>query len=110
MKKETKIALQFLSKRSEVMSEYWSHVEYYDKLQSYILNKGEEALQALAGFYLYAIDKIEDAEKRSRMLTSTFAHDLGQQTDEWMLPRSSGYLDYFKEEIETGKKVLKHKD
>lgn len=58
-------------------------------------HKGDEALCALAGFYLYVVEKIEGEKEQTRALRSTFAHDLNGATDELLLPRSSNYLEYF---------------
>ena len=100
--KETKIALAFLSKRN-VLSDYWGQNQYVASLNQFAILKGQEALQALAGFYLYCVDTFSDDEKKqSQMISSTFAHDLGQMNDEWMLPRSSNYLKYWKKEFADG--------
>jgi isocitrate dehydrogenase len=97
LKPETEKALNFLSARNP-LTEYWSQVTYVTRLMTYINNKGENALQALAGFYVWCLDNLE-GEKISDAIASTFAHDLGQQEEKLMLPRSSSYLKFWKQEL-----------
>lgn len=87
-------AIDYLSSRN-VLNEYWDNDQYYFALQEYYEVRGDEAIMALAGFYYWCIHNIEDADKQERMLTSTFAHDLGQMYDDLMSPRSSSYLKYW---------------
>ena len=65
--KETKIALAFLSKRN-VLSDYWGQNQYVASLNQFAILKGQEALQALAGFYLYCVDTFSDDEKKQSQM------------------------------------------
>ena len=91
---ETKKALNFLAKRN-ILNDYCDQITYFSILTDYIDNKGEKYLQALAGYYLWVINNENNCDKQTRLLTSTFAHDLGQQKDEWMEPRSGNYLNFW---------------
>lgn len=96
----TKRAIRFLSERNVLADMGVSQSTYVLMLMDYIANKGEDALQALAGFYVWSIDHHEDDEdKRSRLIRSTFAHDLGEQKDKWMSPRSASYLKFWQQEM-----------
>ena len=62
----------------------------------FLTEKGENALKALKGFYLYAVENnLEESA-----ISSTLAHDLGGATDKWMLPRSDDYIKFYKSEEE----------
>jgi hypothetical protein len=100
MKEETQKALHFLTGFNPLEKLDVPKQEYTKMLIEFMELKGEEALQALAGFYLYALDNIKDYNKA---IVSTFAHDLGGRNDEWMLPRSDNYLKYWEEELSLGK-------
>lgn len=94
MTNETEKALDFLCERN-VLSDYLSQEQYFFKLLDFIEYQGGEALQKLAGFYLYCVANIDDAEKQERIVRTTFAHDLGGAKDKLMCPRSDNYLKYW---------------
>lgn len=91
-------ALDFLAERN-VLNEYLNQVEYVSYLMEFMDTHGEEAIQKLAGFYIYAIEHL-DQVKQDRAIVGTFAHDLGGRNDKFMLPRSDNYLKYWLEEME----------
>lgn len=62
-------------------------------------NKGDAAIENLAGFYIYAIDR-KEGDEASKAIETTFAHDLGGAKDKWCEPRSSGYGQFWKEEFQ----------
>lgn len=92
----TEEAFFFLAPKNPLLA-YWPDSKYIEQLTSYKKNKGAEALQSLAGFYVWTVGNLPK-EEQERALTSTFAHDLGQQNDKWMHPRSSSYLKFWKEQ------------
>ncbi len=98
MTAETDKALDFLAERN-VLSKYMGQATYVMHLIAFIDNKGEEALQALAGFYIYCIDHITDETKQSSALITTFAHDLLGSNIPTMLPRSSEYKEFWDKEL-----------
>jgi len=104
MEKATKYAIRFLSRRQPEFGPYCFEkcptVLWYKILDDFILAKGEEALQALAGFYIYAIDHIKEENKVTNAIAETFSHDLGGMNDEWCLPRSNSYLEFWKKEMD----------
>lgn len=91
----TEEAFLFLAPKNP-LGHYWSDLQYTAMLTSYKKNKGNKALRALAGFYVW-VEKNVELEKQGSLLASTFAHDLGQQDDKWMHPRSSSYLKFWKD-------------
>jgi hypothetical protein len=104
----TEMALSFLCKRRPSVGPYaeenMPQYQWVDILMDFLDKKGEEALQALAGFYCYMIDNQSERgeDKTSRDIAVTFSHDLGERNDTWSLPRSSGpgYLEYWLKEAE----------
>lgn len=58
---------------------------------------GPEAIEGLAGAYIYAIDN-KEGEEATRMINSVFAHDIGGRKSKMMLPRSSEYVKVWREE------------
>ncbi len=99
--KETEIALSFLCKRKPSAGRFdeMSQTEYALMVMDFLEAKGEEALQALAGFYCYMIDN-KKGDECTNGIVETFNHDLGERNDKWSLPRSSTYLKFWKEEVE----------
>jgi len=94
MNKETTEAFEFL-KEKNVLAEYMNKEKYVNMLVDFVHYQSGEALQKLAGFYLYAVANIYPATKQEFMIRSTFAHDLGQAKVGFMLPRSDNYLEYW---------------
>lgn len=89
-------ALSFLSQRNPFIGEtleipQWKYLVMLMEFEEY---KGTRALEALAGFYLYCVDK-KRGDERSRLILSCFAHDLGGRNDKWMEPRSSSYHEFW---------------
>jgi hypothetical protein len=99
----TEMALTFLCKRRPADGPYseerMPQHQYVTVLFEFLDKKGEEALQALAGFYCWMIDN-KKGEERTRSITTTFCHDLSERDDKFCLPRSSGpgYLEYWQKE------------
>lgn len=92
----TELAMNFLCKRNpfDDMPQY----DYIFLLMDFQDNKGDEALQALAGFYCYAIDNI-GGMKGSEAIETTFAHDLGGAKDKFLMPKSSDYKQFWEKEL-----------
>lgn len=88
-------ALHFLAARNPFDNVHQS--QYAAMLMNLQDKKGDEAIEALAGFYVYAIDKIGGSEG-SHAIETTFAHDLAEANDEFSLPRSSSYTKFWQEE------------
>jgi hypothetical protein len=85
----TEKAFDFLCKRNPLDVNQITYVLLLMEFQDY---KGDEAIEALAGFYLYAIEnKLPRHE-----IAGTFAHDLSGRKDEWCEPRSSDYRQFWK--------------
>lgn len=101
MKKETSAAMLFLSKRDPLPK--WSKQQYLEALDEFLLHKGDKALCALAGFYLYIVGKFANPDKEASALSEVFSHDLHKASDKFMLPRSSNYLKYWEEEFNKSK-------
>lgn len=93
-KKMTKWAFEFLCKRNPLDL---SQSEYVFMLMEFQEIHGDLAIQALAGAYIYAIDKLE-ADKSSEFILQVFSHDLGDRKEPCMLPRSSEYTEVWEEE------------
>lgn len=96
LSKETEFALSFLCKRNAFDID---HPQYVHILMEFLDVKGENALQALAGFYCYAIDNLK-GEKCTAAIKETFAHDLNGRNDKYELPRSDEYLEKGKRNIQ----------
>ncbi len=91
-------AFDFLATRN-VFSDNLEQSDWVFNLMNFQDHKGDEALCALAGFYLYVVKNVDGEEKQTRALKSTFAHDLNGAADEMLLPRSSSYVEYFDQEF-----------
>lgn len=95
MNKSTGMAMRFLSHRNPLDV---TQVQYVIMLQEFAVEKGEAALRALAGFYLWIIANKKD-EEQTRAIVSTFSHDLGGRFQKHMDPRSSGYEEFWNNEL-----------
>lgn len=104
MAPETEMALSFLCKRRPSEGPYseenMPQYQWVDVLMDFLDKKGEKALQALAGFYLWIVTN-KQGESGTRAIVTTFSHDLGGRNDEFQEPRSSGpgYLEVWLEEV-----------
>lgn len=78
-------------KRNEV-----TQYQYLRLLMDFEDFKGVEALEKLAGFYVYATDNMKPDEA-TKAINQVFSHDLYGAKDEWMLPRSDNYLKFWNE-------------
>jgi len=94
-------ALNFLAKRNPFDNLRQS--QYVALLMEYQEKKGDDAIIALAGFYVFAVTKLPPEKRREAILT-TFSHDLNGRDDKWMLPRSTNYKDVFMDEFYPDKK------
>ena len=96
-------AFEFLISKN-VFSNEISQMDWVIILLDFRKKKGEDAIKALAGFYLWAIantgtdTRIRSEADQNRALKSTFAHDLNGRDDEYMLPRSDSYIKYWGEQ------------
>lgn len=94
----TEMAFSFLSRR--LPSDLGiSQSNYTYLLMDFQDKKGDEALEALAGAYVYIIDNMA-GEKQSSAILEIFRHDLGERNDEFSLPRSSSYRQFWLAECE----------
>ncbi|HEY3525883.1 MAG TPA: hypothetical protein VGK47_06785 [Nitrososphaeraceae archaeon] len=89
-----KAALRFLCQR--MPSDLDLHHSDYVQMLMELQEKGEEYIEGLAGFYLYAIRNM--GERQSKAILSTFSHDLGGRKDKWCEPRSASYAEIWREE------------
>lgn len=92
MKKENENALSFLCGRNPF--DHIERIQWVSILFDFADIHGEDALAALAGFYLYAIKEI-GGEEGHRAIVSTFSHDVLGRKDAFMDPRSSDYAEFF---------------
>jgi hypothetical protein len=105
LSRATELALTFLCNPSRRPSEgrysdsVMPQVNYVLVLMEFLDNKGEKALQGLAGFYCWMLNHKKAAEFDAGII-ETFNHDLGERHDEWSLPRSSSYDKIWEEEME----------
>lgn len=97
MNRTTELALNFLSRRNPF--DDVPQTNYAFLLMDFQNNKGDEAIEGLAGFYIYAIDNI-GGMKGSQAIETTFAHDLGGAKDKWCEPKSSSYRQIWLEEVD----------
>lgn len=97
--KATEHALTLLCKRNPFDNDKVGQASYVMLLLDYIENQGETALQALAGFYCWAIDN--KGAEATPVILETFRHDLFSQEEKFMLPRSTDYLEFWIKELET---------
>lgn len=95
MQDSVKNAFAFLCQRNPIDLD---HSRYVSLLMDFQDAKGDEAIEGLAGFYLYAIRNM--GEKSSRAIESTFNHDLSERNDKFCLPRSNGYVQIWRQENE----------
>lgn len=93
---QTEIAMSFLCKRNPLDI---PQSDYVFLLMDFQEKHGDHALEALAGFYIYSIEHI-GGQKGSQAIDTTFAHDLGSLNQKHVLPRSSGYKQFWDEEIQ----------
>jgi len=101
--KATEAAFAFLCKRRPADGPY-SHermeqYQYVMVLMEFQDKKGDDALKALAGFYCWMIDN-KKGDDVTRGIIETFNHDLSERNDQWSLPRSSSYGEYWQREME----------
>lgn len=94
MKNTTQKAFDFLAKRNPFDL---PQAEYIFQLMEFQNQKGDDAIEALAGLYLYAIDN--KGKESSRMIETTFAHDLSGRNDKWCEPRSTHYREFWLKEL-----------
>lgn len=66
------------------------HQDYIMLLIDMARFKGEDSLEALAGFHIWAQTNICE-DRRKHAIKSTFAHDLNERKNKTTLPRSSEY-------------------
>jgi hypothetical protein len=97
LKKETDKALFFLAGRNPFRDKM-EQSQYAMMLMEYIDHKGEDALQALAGFYIWCIAN-KKGKEFEYAVRGTFAHDLGEMSETTMLPRSTDYKQFWDEEM-----------
>lgn len=96
MNNSVNAAFSFLCKR---MPSDWDcpHWKYVSMLMEFQDKKGDEAIEGLAGFYLFAIRNIK-GDDGSKAIHTTFAHDLNERNDAHSLPRSDSYAEVWREE------------
>lgn len=92
----TKNAFAFLAARNPFDSV--DNMKYLTMLMDLQDAKGDEAIEGLAGFYIYAIDR--KGAKSTDAIHEVFAHDLGERNDAFSLPRSSDYVQFWQKENE----------
>lgn len=95
----TEHAITFICKRNP-LDEIDQH-DFVFMLMEFQDIHGDEAVQGLAGFYCYAIDKI-GGRKGSEAIQETFRHDLYGRKEKGMLPRSADYIGFWRKELERG--------
>lgn len=90
-----KAAFEFICQR--MPSNFDIHQsDYVAMLMEFQAKKGDEYIEGLAGFYLYAIRKL--GKKQSDAIYETFAHDLNGRNDKWCEPRCANYVNVWREE------------
>lgn len=96
---KTNAAIQFLVDRWEWFTtpvedapDSYNRLLFLGMLDEFSDTHGEEAIQALAGFIVWAFDNIQDSEKRMKDIKSTIVHDLNGRNEKVMLPRTADYL------------------
>lgn len=91
------LAMNFLCKRKPYE---WDmpQSDYVFLLMDFEDKKGSEAIEGLAGFYLFAIRKYT-GEKQSLAILETFNHDIGERNDPVSLPRSTDFRNTWIEEF-----------
>ncbi len=93
----TSLALNFLCRRNPF--DDTPHNDFVFSLMNYQDKKGDEAVEALAGFYLYAIRNI-GGQKGSEAIATTFAHDINGANDYLLEPKSISYRDIWTKECD----------
>lgn len=96
----TSLALDFLADRNPLDDYFETRADWVITLMRYNIKKGNEAIQALAGFYCWMLDNKPMGEKRTHDIRATFSHDIGGMEDKWCQPRSMPYLEIWEQEIE----------
>lgn len=89
------LAMNFLCKRNPLDIE---HSNYVFLLMDFMIKKGEDAIEGLAGAYLFAIRKYK-GNKQNDVILEVFNHDLGERNIPTSLPRSDGYKEIWRDEI-----------
>lgn len=92
---DTLQAWRLLCARKPFDEEDVTQTNYVMMLMDFLNAKGETAIKKLAGFYLYCINEIETPSAQRMALRSTFWHDLQGANDEFLLPRSDNYLEFW---------------
>lgn len=95
-KRITEMAITFLSKRNPF--DDVSPTEYSFLLMEFQENKGDEAIEGLAGFYIYAINHFR-GEKQHTAIKTTFAHDLNGRNEKSCEPKTSSYRQVWLNEV-----------
>ncbi len=72
--------------------------EYVSMLMEFQDEKGDYAIEALAGFYIWTINNVS-GEKQDQALLETFTHDLIGRNDKFCLPRSNAYKEFWDKEL-----------
>jgi len=98
----TKFAFKFLCERNTLDV---PQSDYVFALMNFQDKKGDRALECLAGFYIYAIDKI-GGSKASKYILETFTHDLSGANDKWCEPRSISYHEFWIKECDKYNNVI----
>jgi len=93
----TELALNFLCKRMPYEMDM-PHEQYVYLLMDFQDKKGDNAIEGLAGFYLFAIRNI-GGEKGNNAIHETFVHDLGGRNETSCLPKSDGYIQIWRDEV-----------
>lgn len=89
-------AMKFLCKRNPF--DEIEHTHWVFMLLEFQEKKGDEALEALAGAYIWAIDNKKGDEQHACIM-EVFVHDIGERHDEFSLPRSSSYKPIWDKEF-----------
>lgn len=102
MKPGTDSALSFILDRIQsVFDNDYRRGDYLGILMEYFDIFGDDGIQALAGFYLYAIRNLDhegEPSECTRAIMQTWGHDLKDRHERCMSPRSSDYLSVWQEE------------
>lgn len=80
----------------------WSEQEYYTKLMHFATCYGEKGVKGLAGFYAWAIENFRETPKAStRIIRSTYEHDLNNAGRPEFIPRSQSFADFYLKLVES---------
>lgn len=99
------LAMNFLCKRNPFDEIEQRH--YVFMLMDFEDKKGGEALEGLAGSYLFAIRNFK-GDKQHAAILETFTHDLGERHIPTSLPRSDGYKEIWRDEIKNWQVNIKN--